>query len=630
MTSEWTIILILLITIMSSVHAITIVSGPVDVMTMVGETIELQCTIADKGDLLVYWLRGDEYLTFDYAFYEDAVNPRYSIIDKGNPNRLFVLRISDVQVSDAGRYQCGHFEPSPTFENALLSVIGNESPPQGQTPPDEGFPRCEVSPQNPSLGETVRLTCTSQGGDPPAQLRWVQGDNSLTGQSQSPNSVDRTLRENRNGIEYQCRLSHPALNKPRVCTITPLRILPTVRVEPAVVMIDRGGQGALFTCVANGIPDIAIYTFLFDGIEVTLRSDADRFMVTRDFRTLTVRNVIAEDDNVEVRCNVSTPNGLSASASALLRVRQNVTTIVMPTTAGERYIGNMKSSTFFIIIIVIGVVIAQLLFVICVVLMHRALKERREDKKQMMKMEWKGVTLGRRDAHEIVPTLASMSATAPRRYTPLNQSDISHPRYQDLERHSVAMTPSKTTTLEMGVYEGVGTTPPTNAQGNSSPARTPKTSAERSSTPKTSVDSPAYPPPRPTSRPLVSARLPGEDTTPTISSRPPYPSPREQPATGGQRISSNPSEGIYKRPTSNAVSNTLDDSISYQGSVIRSEHVASVCYEEPPIQYFEPISDTVYEVEVLPDGYVCPDPIEDPDIDDYELPPSTIDDYVPV
>ena len=654
----------------STICAIQITRGPLNTLSVEqGETVQLRCMVSDQGDASVHWSHDDRKLSSDYELNVDDMSAsRYRILDNGNRNVEFTLRISNVELSDAGRYRCGYYTtgggPSTAavsprhIQTTILSVRAREDfQQQVAIPPDEGFPQCTVSPAQPQLDQTVRLTCVSQGGQPPARLQWMRDNVAITGESPSRVDVDRTLRAEDNGVEYTCQMSHPTLNRPLICRIKPLMIRPVVRIEPEAVIADEG-QGALFTCVANGIVGMVNYKFFFNNADVSLL-DPQRFIVSQDFRQLTILNVIFSDHNAAIRCEVSIQNGdgPSVNSTAILRVRNAIddftttplnnataTPLLPPVAAGP--LGILSKPAFIVIIIIVGIVVGQLLCATAIFILHRCLTGRHDE---AMKMEWKGVNQSRRDPHEIVPTLANW--TVKRRYTDLQPGQVSDHRYQGLVTNSAAVVePTRPDDLEMGVYEGVATTRLSgaivveNEYGPPSGTSYPRPPAASAATREPSPRSPRQPPPRVPSE-TTELRQPSAGSS---SPKPSTDSPRYPPRVpvGVPRVP--PSTGLYKRPTSNALSSTVDETLSYQGSVKGSgpgsgKGTEEVFYDETPDAapiYSEPAKegDTIYEVppdsdgyihpnQHLPpdsDGYVNPDPhfIEDPDLDDYELPPT--------
>ena len=375
---------VLLLVFMSSANLAlcqSFVEAPRDVTVREGETAQFRCIIRNLSPQQnVYWFRLStrKFLTTNITLQNTEQRNRISL--RGNTNLgEFFLRIRDTVLSDAGSYRCGYAIPNMpfTFRSADLIVL---------RPPNQGFPRCEVSPQNPEIGDIAALTCRSEGGHPPALLAWSTGLERLTDMKETMNTLAVVISEEHNGKEFLCTATSTALNNPRTCSVILLNIPPEVRVEPPQ-NIAEVGRRAVFTCVAFGLPAITRYEWRFMNAPVDV---IPRIEISADGRTLMINDVRQEDDGASVHCTATTTNGLSATAGALLRVVEAMETTTALTTGIETTTFNNtmeydgvtgKPSTVVIVIIVIAVLVGQVLFILLVYVLHRATNRMMKERK---------------------------------------------------------------------------------------------------------------------------------------------------------------------------------------------------------------------------------------------------------
>ncbi|XP_022111037.1 uncharacterized protein LOC110990371 [Acanthaster planci] len=444
--------------------AIMIIRGPQDQSVHVGGTVILRCTVNNKGSFIVYWFfdRVNRYLSSDVTFFEESADSRLSIV--GDQTRgEFNLRISRVQLTDAGIYRCGYV---PLGSNMLTSRWARLTVLQ---PPDEGFPRCEVSPRTGmiQLGQRATLTCTSQGGVPPASLVWLQNGFEITAAVQHRNVIERTFESSLNGVRFTCRATSPAFIGERTCSLTPLSINPTVRVEPPLLDV-RPGETAVYVCLDRSVSPIVEISWTFGGIFVPPFEGPSRFELSMDRRTLSIRNVQLTDNHTSVQCTVATAQALSATAGALLTVRlrptvegpTDVITTLTPTTifANTTLTPDVNQteplptlqadgglSTGAITGIIIGsIVIAQLLIIVLVFVSHKLCSgsSRRVRNKP-------------RRGDSMVPSLAGWQGqqVVQTSYEGLDASGRSASAIRYLSLHPLRAPPTNFSTTDVGVYE---------------------------------------------------------------------------------------------------------------------------------------------------------------------------------
>ena len=448
---------LLMVILAGEIACISISQGPMDRSVVEGETVILRCEVRNKGTFKVYWYfdATARYLSADTVFFEDARDPRFSIV--GNQaNGVFNLRISSVRRSDAGIYRCG-FVPlgSATLRDvsARLTVLVS-------VPPRDGFPRCEVSPPVGmiAINQRATLTCTSEGGIPPASLTWLKNGIAITSAALQRNVIERLFDSALNGVEFTCQAKNQA--GVRTCSVVPLRIDPTARVEPPQ-LVANPGEDVMFKCLGDGLSPIVEFSWTFGAVSVSSFDEGDRFELSLDRMTLTIRNVQLADDMTSVQCTVATQNGLTATAGALLRVllvTNNPTdaittaasTTMTPTTLTPNpnqtlplptpeYKGSVGSGR--IIGIIIGAIAAaQIVIVFTVFIAHRLLSK-----------------YARHPDMSNVPTLAGWTGQQaqypPGPYQGLDATDRSAGVFRYLTLHPLRAPPSRHSCADVGVYE---------------------------------------------------------------------------------------------------------------------------------------------------------------------------------
>ncbi|XP_033634239.1 uncharacterized protein LOC117295642 [Asterias rubens] len=452
------IVALLIVLFSGELTCISILRGPIDRIVIEGETVVFTCQIRNKGNFRVFWYfdRDARYLSADTVFFEDARSPRLSIV--GNQrNGFFNLRISPVRRTDAGIYRCGFV---PVGSTQLMDVRARLTV---HVPPLDGFPRCEIDPPvGLALRQRATLTCTSEGGIPPASLTWLQNGTPITPAVLHRNVIERLFDEALNGVEFTCQAKSPAFMGVRTCSFVPLRIDPTARIEPPQ-LIATPGQDVTFTCIAGGVSPIVEYMWVFGNIIVPSLEDGDRFVLTMDHVSLTIRNVQLVDDMTSVRCTVVTPNGLTATAGALLRVLlaedipttilaatttlAEVTTVIPTTLTANpnqtfplptpEYGGGLGGGT--IIGIIIGAIVAAQIVIACFVFTAHKIISKYERHRDMA----------------MVPSLASWTGqqTHVQPYQGLDQTGRSASTLRYLSLHPLRAPPSRYSCVDVGVYE---------------------------------------------------------------------------------------------------------------------------------------------------------------------------------
>ncbi|XP_071488653.1 peroxidasin homolog [Diadema antillarum] len=306
--------------------------GPTDTVLVEGKTAVLRCSVKNQGNEVVYWFHVDtgQYISYDENIYSFVMENRYSIIGDHKRGEYF-LTIRDARKSDKGEYRCVF---GNKFLSARMVVL---------VPPVSGSPTCEVQPaaEDMTPGKTATLTCTSQGGDPPAELSWYREDKLIKGPSAHSNSIQRLVEEEDNGVLFTCSATTPALTYPRTCSVMVLKNKPVVELTPPEISI-KHGETAQFTCRGTGVPKVTDYRWFVNYVTVGSRVSSPRYTLDKTNTTLTIHNVQAWENGVVVSCEASITSGLKGRASSTLTVKlpPNFRTKPPPTSTNNDKKGN--------------------------------------------------------------------------------------------------------------------------------------------------------------------------------------------------------------------------------------------------------------------------------------------------
>ncbi|XP_033121813.1 uncharacterized protein LOC117120835 [Anneissia japonica] len=198
----------------------------------------------------------------------------------------------------------------------IRSIVGTNSV-TVLSAPNAGSPSCtmDTPKSHVHVGQTIELTCTSHGGNPPAELQWFSRGRPLTSIAIRKTTITHLLDENDNGVIFTCSARSPAMDRPRSCSLQPLHIQPTVQVTPVTNLV-QVEESAMFRCKGDGVPGIGSYQWYFGDQLITTTTGRIR----RLGRELHIDEVLWRDHNIIVRCVVATINGLKANASGVIRV----------------------------------------------------------------------------------------------------------------------------------------------------------------------------------------------------------------------------------------------------------------------------------------------------------------------
>ncbi|XP_072019364.1 limbic system-associated membrane protein-like [Amphiura filiformis] len=220
-----------------------------------GTTVELECIVTNKGSYNLFWYfnpdsGGGGHLIGHEDFATTYRRARFSIISDDDTGQ-YNLRITKLQLSDAGSYTC-------TLADSGINPIAGQLRVLQPTPPPEG-PVCSLNALNFREGDYINGSCVVfPGGITPSTLQWFDGRKiSVTPREQSKSDLLRRAHARDDGVRYRCRETHRALSKHRECITGTLQVLhkPTVVFYPADKSVKVGSNGTL-TCRTQSNPAV--------------------------------------------------------------------------------------------------------------------------------------------------------------------------------------------------------------------------------------------------------------------------------------------------------------------------------------------------------------------------------------
>ncbi|XP_022251226.1 irregular chiasm C-roughest protein-like isoform X2 [Limulus polyphemus] len=195
---------------------------PADRTAIQGDTIVLPCRVLHKKGTL-QWTRDGFGLGSERSL---AGFPRYTMVGSDEEGD-FSLQITNVNLEDDAIFQC-----QVGASDGIKGIRSRSAAFTVYVPPEP--PRIVQSDfLETTAGMTVELTCESNGGKPPAELAWLDGDGNvvtqdihltthLLGDKKRANAALKwTFKPRREHDEktFSCRSENPAIKQPMVATI---------------------------------------------------------------------------------------------------------------------------------------------------------------------------------------------------------------------------------------------------------------------------------------------------------------------------------------------------------------------------------------------------------------------------
>ncbi|KAJ8355043.1 hypothetical protein SKAU_G00226100 [Synaphobranchus kaupii] len=242
-----------------------------EVQSYPGETVNLRCAFADKGDLqltqvLWIWERADGakdniavyHPQFGSSYPQSPFRGRISFPNPSLDNSSVV--ISDLKMTDEGKYICEFIIYPSVIEQGTTTLI------MLAKPRNTAFIFTVIAGKKP----VVVARCESADGKPPAQIKWVSGVNA-NGTTTSKPGADNTVTVSSeyrlvptpadNGKDISCVISHPMQDKPQSM---PLKLV--IEYPPKVTIVGYDNNwyvsrtNVMLTCQATGNPVLTSVT----------------------------------------------------------------------------------------------------------------------------------------------------------------------------------------------------------------------------------------------------------------------------------------------------------------------------------------------------------------------------------
>ncbi|XP_070826044.1 cell adhesion molecule 1b isoform X2 [Chaetodon trifascialis] len=222
-----------------------------NVSVIEGEMATISCRVKNNDDSVIQLLNPNRQ-TIYFKDVRPLKDSRFQLVNFSD-NELRVS-LSNVSLSDEGRYVCQLYTDPPQEAYADITVL---------VPP--GSPIIESREDVVSEGNETELTCTAMGSKPAASIRWMKGEEELTGEATVEETYDRmftvtsrvrfSVTKEDDGVPVDCIIDHPAAKD--LLAQRHLEVLYKPEVKIVVTYpegLTREGDNLDLTCVAKGKP----------------------------------------------------------------------------------------------------------------------------------------------------------------------------------------------------------------------------------------------------------------------------------------------------------------------------------------------------------------------------------------
>uniref|UniRef100_A0A3P9JBI6 Cell adhesion molecule 1 n=1 Tax=Oryzias latipes TaxID=8090 RepID=A0A3P9JBI6_ORYLA len=222
-----------------------------NVSVIEGETATISCRVKNNDDSVIQLLNPNRQ-TIYFRDVRPLKDSRFQLVNFSD-NELRVS-LSNVSLSDEGRYVCQLYTDPPQEAYADITVL---------VPP--GSPVIESREDVVSEGNETELTCIAIGSKPAASIRWMKGEEELTGEMTVEEMYDRmftvtsrvkfSVTKEDDGLPVDCIIDHPAVKD--LLAERHLEVLYKPEVKIVVTYpegLTREGDNLDLTCIAEGKP----------------------------------------------------------------------------------------------------------------------------------------------------------------------------------------------------------------------------------------------------------------------------------------------------------------------------------------------------------------------------------------
>ncbi|XP_034722857.1 cell adhesion molecule 1b isoform X1 [Etheostoma cragini] len=222
-----------------------------NVSVIEGETATISCRVKNNDDSVIQLLNPNRQ-TIYFKDVRPLKDSRFQLVNFSD-NELRVS-LSNVSLSDEGRYVCQLYTDPPQEAYADITVL---------VPP--GNPIIESREDVVSEGNETELTCTAMGSKPAASIRWMKGEEELTGETIVEEMYDRmftvtsqvrfSVTKEDDGVPVDCIIDHPAVKDLLAQRHLEVQYKPEVKIVVTYPDgLTREGDNLDLTCIAEGKP----------------------------------------------------------------------------------------------------------------------------------------------------------------------------------------------------------------------------------------------------------------------------------------------------------------------------------------------------------------------------------------
>ncbi|XP_044058492.1 cell adhesion molecule 1b isoform X3 [Siniperca chuatsi] len=222
-----------------------------NVSVIEGETATISCRVKNNDDSVIQLLNPNRQ-TIYFKDVRPLKDSRFQLVNFSD-NELRVS-LSNVSLSDEGRYVCQLYTDPPQEAYADITVL---------VPP--GSPIIESREDLVSEGNETELTCTAIGSKPAASIRWMKGEEELTGETTVEEMYDRmftvtsrvrfSVTKEDDGVPVDCIIDHPAVKDLLAQRYLEVLYKPEVKIVVTYPEgLTREGDNLDLTCIAEGKP----------------------------------------------------------------------------------------------------------------------------------------------------------------------------------------------------------------------------------------------------------------------------------------------------------------------------------------------------------------------------------------
>ncbi|XP_062328819.1 cell adhesion molecule 1b isoform X2 [Osmerus eperlanus] len=225
--------------------------GTDNVSVVEGETATISCRVKNNDDSVIQLLNPNRQ-TIYFRDVRPLKDSRFQLVNFSD-NELRVS-LSNVSLSDEGRYVCQLYTDPPQEAYADITVL---------VPP--GLPMIESREEVVSEGNETELTCTAMDGKPAPTIRWMKGEQDLTGESEVEETYNKmftvssrvsfTVAKEDDGEPVSCIIDHPAVKDLRAQRHLEVMYKPEVKIVVEFPEgLTREGDNLELSCIAEGKP----------------------------------------------------------------------------------------------------------------------------------------------------------------------------------------------------------------------------------------------------------------------------------------------------------------------------------------------------------------------------------------